>query len=407
MKAEAQVINAICKNKDISSVLSESIDGLFDAYEDVWQGLLAYWHRYGSVPDIDILQEKFRDLEVVEISGATKFYVDELREQKLNQALRNVFTKHARNLTERGAQDVLNGVISDLTMLSREAGVVRDLDITDVQDAVETYKQRKELADRLGGSVGIPTGIKPFDRDYPTGLAGGHLIVVIGWSGFGKSWFTSYLACRAWEKGFKPMIVSLEMSPEQVRDRIYTMLGSGMFSNRNFSKGEVNVDTFESWSSKKFDDKQGFIIVSNGGSGDVTVNTVQAKVDQYRPDLVICDYHQLFGDAAGGNSEVLRNRNISRDLKLLAVRNDIPVIDITQATQSDKSDLDEPPLISQVAWSKGIQHDADLAISVHKDQHADVMEVMASKNRHGPLFGFFLELDLDRGIWNVTYGDDE
>jgi hypothetical protein len=42
------------------------------------------------------------------------------------------------------------------------------------------------------------------------------------------------------------MIVSLEMSPENMRDRIFTMLGSGIFRASDLSKGDINIDDFRS-----------------------------------------------------------------------------------------------------------------------------------------------------------------
>jgi replicative DNA helicase len=214
---------------------------------------------------------------------------------------------------------------------------------------------------------------------------------------------SSYLACKAWEQGFKPMIVSLEMTPENMRDRIYTMLGSGLFRASDFSRGAINIDTFGSWAKDKFKDKNSFILVSNEGTGEVTPQTVQAKIDQHKPDLVILDYHQLFNDSKKSNSEVERNRNISREFKLLAVRNNIPVIDITAATMDDISDQDTPPLLSQVAWSKAIEYDADMAMAVHRNPDSNIIEVVSRKNRHGSEFAFYLDWDINRGVVNEIY----
>jgi replicative DNA helicase len=196
------------------------------------------------------------------------------------------------------------------------------------------------------------------------------------------------------------------MSPENMRDRIYTMMGSGLFKASDFSKGMVNTDDFHNWATDKFTDKQQFILISNEGQGQVTPNTVQAKIDQYKPDLVILDYHQLFNDSSGAKSEVERNRNISRDFKLLAVRNSIPIIDITAATMDDVSDQDAPPLMSQVAWSKAIEYDADVAIAIHKNPQSNIMEIVSRKNRHGTDFAFYLDWDLNRGIVEEIYEMD-
>jgi replicative DNA helicase len=199
------------------------------------------------------------------------------------------------------------------------------------------------------------------------------------------------------------MIVSLEMSPENMRDRIYTMLGSGIFRASQFSRGDINLDDFNHWATKKFTDKRGFILVSNEGMGDVTPQTVQGKIDQHRPDLVILDYHQLFNDTKKSNSEVERNRNISREFKLLAVRNNIPVIDITAATMDDVSDQDNPPMLSQVAWSKAIEYDADMAFAVQRTPDTNIIEIVHRKNRHGTEFDFYLDWDIDRGIVKEIY----
>jgi replicative DNA helicase len=280
---------------------------------------------------------------------------------------------------------------------------VRDVDLTDFADAEKHMLALRDRSDAMGGSPGIPTGFKAMDMAYPTGMAPGHLIVAIGWPGKGKTWATSYLACKAWEAGFKPMIVSLEMSPENMRDRIYTMLGSGIFRASDFSRGSVNLDDFNHWANKKFVDKRGFILVSNEGMGDVTPQTVQGKIDQHRPDLVILDYHQLFNDTKKSNSEVERNRNISREFKLLAVRNNIPVIDITAATADDVSDHNNPPMLNQVAWSKAIEYDADMAFAVHRTPDTNIIEIISRKNRHGTEFGFYLDWNIDRGIVKEIY----
>jgi replicative DNA helicase len=410
MNTEAAVISAVCKNKDISSLMSENVDDLFVAYKDVWDGLKSYYMKFRSVPDANILQDKFRDFDPVSTTAETGYYLDQLKNEYLSGRVRNVLLKAGTSLKENAAARVISELQKEIASLGRYTNNVRDLDLTDFEDAERHILALRERSAAMGGSPGIASGFKAMDIAYPTGMAPGHLIVAIGWPGRGKTWFTSYLACRAWEQGFKPMIVSLEMSPENMRDRIYTMLGSGLFRASDFSRGDINLDDFGNWGKKKFEDKRGFILVSNEGMADVTPATVQAKIDQHKPDLVICDYHQLFTDTKRSNSEVERNRNISREFKMLAVSNNIPIIDITAATMDDISDQDAPPLLSQVAWSKAIEYDADMAMAIHKHPDTNIVEVVSRKNRHGRNFAFYLNWDIDRGIVEEVYnapGDGE
>ena len=404
MNIEAKVITAVCNNKDISTLLAANVDELFTSYRDVWESLKNYYYKFKAVPEIGIIMERHKDFEPDPSAKAeTGYYLDQLKNEYISNRLKSIILQAGASLKEDSASRVLADIQSKLAGLSRHTNNIRDIDLTDIELAEQHFASVKERSAAMGGSPGIITGIEAIDKAYPTGMAPGHLIVAIGWPGRGKTWFTSYLACKAWEQGFKPMIISLEMSPENMRDRIYTIMGSGLFKNSDFSKGDVNVDDFKAWGKKKFENKNGFILVSNEGLADVTPATVQGKIDQHKPDLVILDYHQLFNDNKRSNSEVERNRNISREFKLLAVSNNIPIVDITAATADDISDQDEPPMMSQVAWSKAIEYDADMAMAIHRYPNTNMIEVVSRKNRHGHEFDFYLDWDINRGIIKPIY----
>ena len=403
MNIEATVISAVCKNKDISTLLADNVDDLFTSHRDIWESLKGYYYKFKAVPEVGILMERHKDFEPVEIKAETGYYLDRLKSEFIANKLKTVILRAGSSLKEDAPSRVLAQMQSDLASLSRYTNNVRDLDVIDVESAARHFENVRDRSAAMGGSPGILTGFDAIDKAYPTGMAPGHLIVAIGWPGRGKTWFTSYLACKAWEQGFKPMIVSLEMSPENMRDRIYTMLGSGLFRASDLSKGDINIDDFRSWGKKKFEGKNSFVLISNEGSAEITPATVQGKIDQHKPDLVILDYHQLFNDNKRSLSEVERNRNISREFKLLAVSNNIPIIDITAATADDISDQDEPPMMSQVAWSKAIEYDADMAMAIHRYPNTNMIEVVSRKNRHGHEFDFYLDWDINRGIVKEIY----
>ena len=404
MNTEATLISAVCKNKDISVLLAENVDEIFVSHKDVWDGLKSYYAKFKAVPEVGILQDKFKDFDPdTKINAETGYYLDKLKNEYLTSKLKNIIIQSGSALKEDAASRVIADMQSKLAGLSKFTNNVRDVDVTDFELATKHFQAVKERSSVMGGAPGILTGFEAIDKAYPTGMAPGHLIVAIGWPGRGKTWFTSYLACKAWEQGFKPMIVSLEMSPENMRDRIYTMMGSGLFRASDFAKGDVNIDQFDSWGKQKFLDKNGFILVSNEGMGEVNANTVQAKIDQHKPDLVILDYHQLFSDNKRSSGATERNMNISREFKMLAMTNNIPVIDITAATMDDVSDQDGPPMLSQVAWSKAIEYDADMAIAIHRYPDTNLIEVVSRKNRHGSEFAFYLDWDINRGVIKELY----
>ena len=403
MNTEAELISAVCKNKDISTLLADNVDEIFTSHKDIWDSLKSYYYKFKAVPEAGILMERFKDFEPIDTKAETGYYLDKLKNEYLTGRLKNIILQSGSALKEDAASRVLGDLQAKLSQLSKFTNHVRDVDITDIELAEKHFLAVKERSAIMGGAPGILTGFDAIDKAYPTGMAPGHLIVAIGWPGRGKTWFTSYLACKAWEQGFKPMIVSLEMSPENMRDRIYTMMGSGLFRASDFARGDVNVDTFRSWGQKRFENKNGFILVSNEGMGEVNANTIQSKIDQHKPDLVILDYHQLFSDNKRSAGATERNMNVSREFKMLAMTNNIPVIDITAATMDDITDQDAPPMLSQVAWSKAIEYDADMAIAIHKYTDTNMIEVVSRKNRHGQEFNVFLDWDINRGIIKEIY----
>ena len=403
MNTEAELISAVCKNKDISTLLAGNVDEIFTSHRDIWDGLKSYYYKFKAVPEVGILMERFKDFEPTSVSGETGYYLDKLRNEYLTSRLKSIILQSGASLKEDAASRVLADMQGKLAGLSKFTNNVRDVDVTDLELAEQHMIAIKERSAAMGGSPGILTGFEAIDKAYPTGMAPGHLIVAIGWPGRGKTWFTSYLACKAWEQGFKPMIVSLEMSPENMRDRIYTMMGSGLFRASDFARGDINIDDFRSWGKKKFENKNGFVLVSNEGMNEVTPATIQGKIDQHKPDLLILDYHQLFADNKKSQGATERNMNISREFKMLAMSNNIPVIDITAATMDDVSDQDNPPMLSQVAWSKAIEYDADMAIAIHKYTGTNMIEVVSRKNRHGNEFSMYLDWDINRGIIKEIY----
>lgn len=399
---EAEVISAVCKNRDIHLIIGESPE-LFGAHEDVFEFMKDYYLRHKVVPQAELITERFNQVELPETTAPTAYYLDELRSGFVRNRIEQIMLKASSTLRSESGPVVLEKMSTALSKLGKYTSSVRDLDLTDMEKAEEYFEELRIKAASHNGTPGISTGWKSIDSAYPTGMAGGHSIVLMGYTSRGKSMWSGLLACQAWKQGFKPMVVSLEMSPEEYRERMYPIMSSGLFRNSELSRGEIDIDTFRTWGKKAFSDSSQFVVVSNQGGANVTPNSIQAKIDIHRPDIVILDYLQLMQDNAKTAAMTPRMLNLSREVKLLAVTNDIPVVSITAVTDEDGDKRDAPPMLSQVSWSSGIEYDANLAIAVHRHENTDFVEICGRKNRHGPLFDFGFQVDFDRGIWEEKY----
>lgn len=397
---QLQTINAVLKNKDIDVLYAASVDEIFmagKAYWEVWKAIKDYHTRHHAIPDFDVIGEKFPLLEKVDTPATTKHYVDELRDEFVGTRIDNIMAKAAEARKSNASAAVLSKLQESLSGLNRFTGAAQDMNIMDMDEAERHYEEVREKTEALGGLPGIPTGISFIDSAYTSGFAPGDLIVVLGWTGRAKSLFTTLIACNAHDCGFVPMIASLEMGAEKVRDRVFTIKGSGLFTNSGLALGDINVDSFRDFKSNQ-KGKPEFIVVTNEGANELTPNVVESKIDQHNPKIVFIDYAQLCSDNANSDNMTARMMNMSKEYKRLAVRKQVAIVLISSATAESATSSDEPPTIEQVAWSRQLAYDADLAFAVHKHDDSNLVEIVCRKNRNGPLFAGFLDWDIDRGI---------
>jgi replicative DNA helicase len=400
---EAKVLSAVLNDKQIHVLFQANPDSLFRSHKDVWDFIKNYYEQNANVPTKSLLVEKFRDFEPVGEIGSTKHHLEELRTKYLEDSLRSVLMSSAKQLSDNQPVEALNTIISKTSELKRISADVRDIDATDIEDASAHFVHMKELSDK--GIYGVRTNIAGFDNYLPGGISPGQFGILLAYPAIGKSWLAIFMAVQAWKAGKKPLVISLEMTEKEVRNRVYTIMGEGYFSHRKLSSGMIDVEGFESWAKQNLKDKPPFYIVSNDGIGDVSPSVVRGKVDQYSPDVVFIDYIQLMNSNQGNDNEVVKIKNISRELKILAISSQVPIIAIASATPDDATDMNSVPSLGQVAWSKQLAYDADWVLSLGRAVGSSILECIFRKNRHGFCGEFMIDIDFDSG--RFVYKDFE
>lgn len=378
------------------------MNSLFDSHLDIWKFIELYYQKYREVPEPSIVLDRFPDFEYnQEIEGATKHHLDTLRAKRLHGELERFTLKISEALDGKlPPQKVLEKMAKKVSSLQRETGVSVSVDVRDTDAALQHYDKVRILSAQHDGRPGIPFGFKYMDDVYPTGLAAGHFGVILGYSGHGKSWFAIKLLINAWEAGYSPMLINLEMSPEELRDRIYFLISH--YSMNDLVRADIDPDQFRRWAQDYMKGKPEFTLIGNDTFGDFSVDMVQAKIEQFKPDLVMLDYLGLFTDREFSPNETVRMKNLSRQLKQLAMGAKIPIVAISAVTGKDKKDRLVAPDIAQVAWSSGIEYDANFAIAVHTSRDPNTLKVSHTdviwrKNRHGDMTGFKVKMDLVNG----------
>jgi replicative DNA helicase len=401
---ESKLISAVLSDKQVHVLLQANVDRLLSTHNDIWTFIRNYFEQNGSTPPTDLVVDKFRDFEPVAGVGATKHHLDELQAEFLNESLKDILRNAASDVQGGKGVEALEGLISKTSELKKDTSAIRDVDVIDIESAVAYYENVKRQQE--AGSIGIKTGLPGFDNYLPAGITPGQLGVFLAYPGIGKSWLSLYFAVQAWKQGRSPLVISLEMSETEVRNRVFTIMGEGLWSHRNLSSGNVEIDTLRSWHQKNLQGKPEFHIISNDSGGEVTPSVIRGKIDQYKPDLVIVDYLQLMSPNQKSDSEVVRMKNLSRELKLLAISDEIPIIAISSATPDDVNKLDTVPTLGQTSWSRQIAYDADWVMALGRGTNSDIIECVFRKNRNGFMGEFLVQVDFDKGFYRYKDYED-
>lgn len=392
---EAKTISAVLNDKQVHVMLQANADTLLRTHGDIWQFIRNYYEQNQCSPPINIVKQQFKDFEYVEETGSTKHHLEELRGEYLTDNLKMMLRSAATDLQDGKGPNALDGLITEAANIKRITSTVRDLDVTDIDSAISHFENVKKMQE--AGNHGIYTGLAGFDNYLPAGITAGQLGVLLAYPAIGKSWMALYFAVQAWKKGKCPLVVSLEMTESEVRNRVFAIIGQGMWSHRKLSSGQVEIDVFKKWAEKTFEGKPSINIISNDGIGEVSPSVLRGKIDQYKPDIVFVDYLNLMTSNQRTESEVVKMKNLSRELKLLAISEQIPIVAISSATPDDITDMNSVPTLGQTSWSRQIAYDADWLLALGRAPNSDVIECVFRKNRNGFLGDFMVQVDFDSG----------
>jgi replicative DNA helicase len=401
---EARVISAVLQDKQMHVLLQANVENLLRTHNDIWNFIRLYFDNNSSVPPVSLVIEKFRDFQPVEGIGATKHHLEELQTEYLNDSLKDILRTAAGEVQGGNGSEALNGLITKTSELKKNTSAIRDIDATDLESAVAYYEKIQEQKET--GHIGIKTGLPGFDNYLPSGIMPGQLGVFLAYPGIGKSWLALYFAVQAWKQGRSPLIISLEMSETEVRNRVFAIMGEGVWSHRKLSNGEVELDMLKNWHANKVAGKPEFHIISNDNGGELNPSIIRGKIDQYKPDFVIVDYLQLMSPNQKSDNETVRMKNLSRELKLMAISEEVPIIAISSATPDDVKDLNSPPTLGQTAWSRQIAYDADWVMALGRPVNSDIIECVFRKNRNGFMGDFLIQVDFDKGYYRYKDYED-
>lgn len=235
---------------------------------------------------------------------------------------------------------------------------------TNIESRRERYEER--AANEGLGGTGVTLGIDVLD-DWVSGLRKGELCAVGAFSKVGKTMFLVNAAVKAREQGYTPAIFSLEMSKQEIEDRVDAM-ASGVSYNR-FTKGLLTAEEYDTWHrSQEFMAALGSIHVFRPDEGDRTSLHMAMKARQVGADYLIIDQLSFMETRKRTRNLKEEHAAIIKELKTEIGRSgsELPCL---LAVQLNRQSLDqkEGPALQNFANATEIEQTVDLALGLSRN----------------------------------------
>lgn len=261
----------------------------------------------------------------------------------------------------------------------------------------QTFDALHELANSKSEFNGVRTGFNELDNLFG-GLRGGDLIILAARPSVGKTALALNIASRAAQLGTAVAFFSLEMSAQQLAERVLS--AESRINSKKLQMGKMNANEWGELA--KVAGRLSGIPLSVEDTAGTSILELRAKARRklrgIEPGkgLIIVDYLQLMQpQRARTESRQVEIAEISRGLKILAKEMDIPIIALSQLSREVEKRPDKRPMLSDLRESGAIEQDADIVmfldrstseLEASKDGRPDwnTADVIVAKHRNGP-----------------------
>lgn len=260
----------------------------------------------------------------------------------------------------------------------------------------DSFERIDELHRNKGKTRGVASGFNKLD-DLLAGFQPSDLIILAARPSMGKTALALNIAAFAAVKSKLPVgIFSLEMSKEQLVDRLLTM--EAMIDSWRLRTGNLEESDFSKLNYAMGELSEAPLFIDD--TPLLSALEIKAKARRLQAEhglgMIVVDYLQLMeGSKRGGNetNRVQEVSDISRSLKALARELKVPVIALSQLSRAvEGRPGTKIPQLSDLRDSGSIEQDADVVMFIYREEYYEpetekkgIAQILIRKHRNGPV----------------------
>jgi replicative DNA helicase len=241
---------------------------------------------------------------------------------------------------------------------------------------------------------GIPTGFRDLDS-LLSGLQPSDLVILAARPSMGKTALALNIAQNIAKKGYSVGVISLEMSKEQLVERMFCSLLE--VDSWKLRTGKLTEDDFMRIGGI-MDQLYSMKIYIDDSVGN-SIAELRAKARRLQMEhglhFLIIDYLQLMTSGGKGYNQTNRVQEISeisRSLKGLARELKIPIMALSQLSRAVELRPSKIPQLSDLRESGAIEQDADVVMMMYREDYYEddterkgITDIFIRKHRNGPV----------------------
>ena len=244
--------------------------------------------------------------------------------------------------------------------------------VVKTSELIEKNLEKKENYDLYTGFFGLDA--------LTDGLHNGELTIVGARPGVGKTTFALQIAEKIAKYNKKVAYVSLEMSEEQIIQKILSR--RARINSRKIRNGDLTTQEIEKIGLEcgKISELNLRILTKASSIQQIEIEARKLK-NRGELDLLIIDYLQLVRNLGNFRSREQEVADISRTLKLLSLELEIPIIALCQLNRNARRN---DPTLADIRESGSIEQDADNVIFLYQeDVESGIVTVDLQTQRAG------------------------
>jgi len=236
--------------------------------------------------------------------------------------------------------------------------------------------------------MALRTHIYDLDKLIGGGFYNGDVIIVGARTGVGKTTFLSYISDQISRSG-NILFCSAEMGADSISDREVAQIARVPINRIRLGAYDETLEMKINNAVGEIANKKIYIYDEVPMTTDKILQTALSMQIRHGLRAVVIDYLGMLGDDYG-RSPYERNTYISRRIKEVARKLNVPVIVAHQLSRDIEKRDDKRPRLSDLRDSGAIEQDADLVLFLYRDSYYDeekeaegITEIIIAKQRQG------------------------